>query len=449
MRGLSPTRMALMRLAKNGLAVSGGILVALMVLFSLVGPLFVKGDATTIRLWIGAQAPGYRHPAVGSEVVLVEGELPQGIYGIARGRGATGELELHWQERERDEIRIVLRRGKIKIIQYQRDARKVKSLTIDPSHLKTEDERALAAATLEVGKLPPEWLFQEGERVVILYQDKAGAQQITKARVVDGRLSRLREEGGAISQRSLRAAYISEVRFKGKTLDQLHWLGTDELGRDLLHRIMMGGRVSLLVGVVATLVSLVIGVFYGALAGYRGGMLDRVMMGSVDILYALPFIFLVLLLMVIFERNIMLLFVALGMVQWLTMARIVRGQVLSLVQMDYIQAARMAGAKGGTILWRHLIPHTLGPVIVYTTLMVPTVILEESFLAFIGLPVQYQGTTLDSWGSLVHQGTLALGEAGEKSWLLIFPSLAMVLTLFGLNALGDGLRDAFDPKRKI
>ena len=165
-------------------------------------------------------------------------------------------------------------------------------------------------------------------------------------------------------------------------------------------------------------------------------------MGGVDILYALPFIFLVLLLMVVFDRNIFLLFIALGMVQWLTMARIVRGQVLTLVQMDYIQAARMGGATGMTILLRHIIPHTIGPVIVFTTLMVPTVILEESFLAFIGLPVQYQGTTLDSWGALVHQGTLALGEGGEKWWLLVFPSLAMVSTLFGLNALGDGLRDA-------
>jgi oligopeptide transport system permease protein len=175
-------------------------------------------------------------------------------------------------------------------------------------------------------------------------------------------------------------------------------------------------------------------------------MLDAFMMRLVDVLYGLPFIFLVLLLMVVFERNIILLFVALGMVQWLTMARIVRGQILSLRQREFVQAARMSGAGDLKIIFLHLIPHTAGPVIVYATLTVPVVILEESFLAFIGLPVQYQGTTLDSWGSLVHLGMNALGEGGQNWWLLVFPSMAMVLTLFGLNCLGDGLRDSFDPR---
>jgi oligopeptide transport system permease protein len=169
-------------------------------------------------------------------------------------------------------------------------------------------------------------------------------------------------------------------------------------------------------------------------------------MRVVDVIYGLPFIFLVLLLLMMFDRNIILLFVALGMVQWLTMARIVRGQILSLREMDFIDAARMSGASSKKIIFQHLVPHTVGPVLVYATLTVPIVILEESFLAFIGLPVQYNGTTMDSWGSLVNMGMNELGDAGDNWWLLVFPSLAMVLTLFALNCIGDGLRDSFDPK---
>ncbi len=203
----------------------------------------------------------------------------------------------------------------------------------------------------------------------------------------------------------------------------------------------------------ATLASLVIGVMYGAAAGYAGGRLDRLMMAAVDILYAIPFIFLVIILMVSFGRSemlrghsIFLLFVALGAVQWLTMARIVRGQVLSLKQREFVEAARAGGAGPVRVLWRHLIPNTSGPVVVYTTLTVPIVILQESFLAFIGLSVEYKGMALDSWGALVNQGMQALGSGGSQSWLLVFPSLAMVVTLLGLNCLGDGLRDVLDPR---
>jgi oligopeptide transport system permease protein len=219
-----------------------------------------------------------------------------------------------------------------------------------------------------------------------------------------------------------------------------HWFGTDELGRDAFARVIYGGRISLLVGVVATLVSLLIGVTWGAVAGYRGGRLDEFMMRIVDILYSLPYIFLVILLLVFFSRSIVMLFVALGLVQWLTMARIVRGQVLSLKQQNFVEAARALGAGDGRIIFRHIVPNTLGPVIVYTTLTVPAVILQEAFLSFLGLGVQPPAA---SWGTLVSDGARLLALF---PWLVIFPGIALSLTLLCFNFLGDGLRDALDPQ---
>ena len=219
-----------------------------------------------------------------------------------------------------------------------------------------------------------------------------------------------------------------------------HWFGTDELGRDAFARVIYGGRISLLVGVVATFVSLLIGVTWGAVAGYRGGRLDEFMMRVVDILYSLPYIFLVILLLVFFSRSIVMLFVALGLVQWLTMARIVRGQVLSLKQQTFVEAARALGAGDGRIIFRHIVPNTLGPVIVYTTLTVPAVILQEAFLSFLGLGVQPPAA---SWGTLVSDGARLLALF---PWLVIFPGIALSMTLLCFNFLGDGLRDALDPQ---
>lgn len=219
-----------------------------------------------------------------------------------------------------------------------------------------------------------------------------------------------------------------------------HWFGTDSVGRDLLARTLHGGRVSLLVGIVATLVSLIIGVSYGAVAGYFGGRVDQVMMRIVDILYALPFMFLVILLMVMLGRHIVLIFVAIGAINWLDMARIVRGQTLSLREKEFIEAARVAGVRSPAIIRRHIVPNLLGIVVVYVTLTIPQVILVESFLSFLGLGVQEPST---SWGALVNDGA---SEMETAPWSLLFPASFLALTLLCFNFVGDGLRDALDPK---
>ncbi len=219
-----------------------------------------------------------------------------------------------------------------------------------------------------------------------------------------------------------------------------HVFGTDPLGRDLLVRTLYGGRVSLGVGLVATLVSLLIGVSWGATAGYFGGRLDQLMMRIVDVLYGLPFMFLVILLMALFTRSLVLLFVAIGAINWLDMARIVRGQTLSLRQREFVEAARAGGVPPFTIIRRHIVPNLLGVVAVYVTLTIPQVILVESFLSFLGLGVQEPMT---SWGALVNEGAREM-ESGP--WMLVFPAIFLATTLFCFNFIGDGLRDALDPR---
>ena len=226
----------------------------------------------------------------------------------------------------------------------------------------------------------------------------------------------------------------------GPSLSTMHLFGTDALGRDVFVRTMYGGRISLMVGLVATAVSLIIGVAWGATAGFIGGRTDHVMMRIVDVLYAMPFMFFVILLMVFFGRSIVLIFVAIGAINWLDMARIVRGQTLSLKEKEFVEAARAGGVSNVNIVRRHIVPNLLGVVAVYVTLTIPQVILVESFLSFLGLGVQEPMT---SWGALVNEGAQEMETA---PWLLIFPAAFLAATLFCLNFIGDGLRDALDPR---
>ncbi|RWL82773.1 MAG: ABC transporter permease subunit [Mesorhizobium sp.] len=277
-----------------------------------------------------------------------------------------------------------------------------------------------------------EW-HQDGNRVVVT---------VTSTRPIDDRNIRYLDRSDAFDDTRIenKSPDGREVTMSSAVKQQYFYFGTDNTGRDLLSRTLMAGRISLAIGLLAGVVAGVIGVIYGATAGFAGGRVDEVMMRIVDVLYSLPFIFFVIMLVVFFGRNFVLMFLAVGAVLWLDMARIVRGQALSIRRQEYVQAAEAMGVGQRGILLRHVIPNLLGPVVIYMTLLVPQVIILESFLSFLGLGVQEPMT---SWGVLISVGAKNIGYA---NWLLLFPAFFLVSTLFALNFVGDGLRDALDPK---
>jgi oligopeptide transport system permease protein len=277
-----------------------------------------------------------------------------------------------------------------------------------------------------------EW-HQDGDRIFMT---------LTSSKKIDERNVRYVDRSDTFDDAKIEEVSADGMRMVMSASIKLQYFlfGTDNVGRDLLSRTLMAGRISLAIGLLAGLVAVVIGVLYGAAAGFLGGKTDEIMMRIVDVLYSLPFIFFVIMLVVFFGRNFVLMFLAVGAVLWLDMARIVRGQALSLRRQEYVAAAEALGAGQRGILLRHVIPNLLGPVVIYMTLLIPQVIILESFLSFLGLGVQEPMT---SWGVLISAGAKNIGTA---NWLLYFPAFFLVSTLFALNFVGDGLRDALDPK---
>jgi oligopeptide transport system permease protein len=293
-------------------------------------------------------------------------------------------------------------------------------------------ETALNEAVKRMRLDVAEWR-QDGERVIIT---------LTSSKKIDERNLRYLDRSDTFDDAKIEETSPDGLRMvmSASVKQQYFLFGTDNVGRDLLSRTLIAGRISLAIGLLAGIVAVAIGVAYGATAGFLGGRIDEVMMRVVDVLYSLPFIFFVIMLVVFFGRNFVLMFLAVGAVQWLDMARIVRGQALSIRRQEYVAAAEALGVGPRGILLRHVIPNLLGPVVIYMTLLVPQVIILESFLSFLGLGVQEPMT---SWGVLISAGAKNIGTA---NWLLFFPAFFLVSTLFALNFVGDGLRDALDPK---
>lgn len=442
LHGASPGRLAWRRLRANRIALAALVLVALISLLTAFANAIAPQDPERQHPWIGAQPPGFTHP---DALALNRFRVGEPVEAAPSVRGATN-VEIEVREQAHTDYRLSLRRGRLTITKVEGaidlptlDLAGARALALDAAG---REAGALPAVVLTRGAAPPAGVFPPGEQVLLLRLIEDRPSVIYTASLEAGVVRALARAGATIDEVTLRGEQVLRLTADGRERAIVNRLGTDQLGRDLLSRTLVGGQVSLLVGLVATVVSLAIGVLYGALSGYLGGRADRWMMGGVDVLYAVPFMFLVILLLTFFQRSLLMLFIALGAVQWLTMARIVRGQVRSLVNAEFISAARLSGASHWRIITRHLIPNCLGPVIVYTTLTVPAVILQESFLAFLGLGVGFAGRHVDSWGALVSAGA----QATNQPWLLIVPATVMATTLLALNLLGDGLRDALDPR---
>ncbi|PCJ61236.1 MAG: hypothetical protein COA79_06555 [Planctomycetota bacterium] len=445
----SPGVLLFKEFVRNPLALTGAISVFVMTFVVIFAPLITEYEPTDQIVWQHSKPPGYSYPNVTIKNHFKLDQKAKSSIPVME----SSFLDIENAVKDEFQIRIVVKTNG-KISKIKRGNKFIKSFnTNDYPNVyvlmkNNENGKKLNDITFKVKKPIDKGILKTGERVLLLNIIEKQSIQNYKIKLNDGVVTEIMKGDEKLENLILDGPTINRISNHAGEIKNYHLLGTDELGRDLLARILYGGRISLMVGIIATVVSIIIGVIYGAVSGYLGGKTDQLMMASVDILYAMPFMFLVIILMVSFGTNIFLLFIALGCVQWLTMARIVRGQILSLKEMEFVEAAKMSGSSTLQIIFKHLIPHTIGPIIVYTSLTVPAVILEESFLAFIGLQVQFDGRTLDSWGTLISKGIESLGDNGERSWFLIYPSIAMAVTLFGLNALGDGLRDVLDPKLK-
>lgn len=455
--GDGPWAQAWKRLRKNRMAMAGLVIVAIMVFAAVFAERVAPFDPRISESWETSLEPGARHLDLVNEIVVETGktprerDVPPSVHDATED-GSARTLALDVIVEEVKALRVTADGAKITQIQGD-GARRLPKVEIGPDDVfRAKDGAAIPLRVIEPGTvLPPEAGVKEGRWVLLAewVRRAPDAKKTYEIAFAGGKVASVKLAGAEVTgEVRVRASNVRDIRLDGRRLEHSHVLGTDLNGYDVLSRVIFGARISLLVGLVATLVSLSIGVLYGSIAAYAGGRVDVFMMRVVDVLYALPYIFLVIVLLTVFDRNLIMLFVALGLVQWLTPARVVRGQVLSLKHREFVDAAVTLGTTPWNILVRHLIPNTLGVVVVFTTLTIPAVILEESFLSFIGLTVKYQGEPIDSWGALVEGGRNALGTNGERWWMLVFPAAAMSITLFSMNFLGDGLRDALDPRQK-
>lgn len=473
-KGVSLWSDAWRRLLKNKLAVGGLIVIGAVALATLLARWLSPVDPEIQHFWVQALPPLSSHPDVRNIATFEVGKRLNRQEVCDRLAGADGTHRVVFDLRRRHAVEYratvagagVVERLTQTIGAAASDAVAVagpdeffEQLGTDGQPLRDAagQPRLVRDATLGPGlPTPPGFApTRPSGRWVLVFRRVAQRPEGLTMDLADGVVTALTlapgdGPGASVTRDDVKGEDVRRLTLDGAELRLFHPLGTDKAGRDLFARILYGGQISLMIALVATLVSLSIGVLYGAISGYAGGRTDQLLMRIVDILYGLPYIFLVIILMVTLGKDLWVLFVALGAVQWLTMARIVRGQVLSLKEKEFVQAARTTGASAWAIITRHLIPNVLGVVTVYTTLTIPAVVLQESFLAFIGLGVQYEGRNLASWGALVKDGMDNLGTtaAGANWWLLVYPSLVMSATLFAFNFVGDGLRDALDPAQK-
>jgi oligopeptide transport system permease protein len=441
------------RLRADRWAMLALVALAVMSASSVFAPLITDEDPQRLREWIGASAPLSRHPQCADQNHIESGKA---IDWCAPPGRATA-LSVRTQETVATAYRIAIRRGTLEIRASGGVHVDRLELPAGSAEVRAYDAIRWSPAPPQVltwGEAPPPGLFPRGERAIAARVVESRTEHAWSIALSHGEAGRIACDGVPVSALvTIPGETVTSVAWSGDgggggELTVRHWLGTDLGGRDVFARLLYGGRISFMVGLVATAVSLVIGVAWGALAGYCGGGVDRLLMAAVDVLYGLPFMFIVILLLVYVGKDVVVLFLALGAVQWLTMARIVRAQVLSLMRREFVIAARSTGVGPLRLIARHLVPNTAGLIAVYAALTVPAVILEESFLAFIGLTVQYRGQTLESWGALVKYGVDALDyQSGFGWWLLVFPALALVATLLALNLLGEGMRDALDPRQ--